>query len=218
MYLSRLTSLLTLALVTVGHDVSIKGVEKAFSDANVRTPDTTVLTPRRTATSEPVSNPITLLEVSLPQASGLPITLRAGVHAFVKPSLRRTHVPKEFEEVGLPRTRQVRHFLGGDFFINHRGLLVNSMPAISEWKQPTPPVGSDSYRYIFLLFKQSEEFTTQTLINSATSIQHFTINSFALAVDLGDPIAGTFMFFPGSRPGHGDIEEAYGFPIVMEMF
>jgi hypothetical protein len=47
--------------------------------------------------------------------------------------------------------------------------------------------------YIFLLFKQSPEFATQTLVNSTTSVSLFNISQFASAVDLGNPIAGTFM-------------------------
>jgi hypothetical protein len=44
-----------------------------------------------------------------------------------------------------------------------------------------------------LLFKQSPEFATQTLVNSTTSVSLFNISQFASAVDLGNPIAGTFM-------------------------
>lgn len=37
---------------------------------------------------------------------------------------------------------QIRHFLGGNFF-NQDGRLVNNTPAVSEFRQPTPPAGSD---------------------------------------------------------------------------
>ncbi|KAJ7202157.1 phosphatidylethanolamine-binding protein [Mycena pura] len=91
-----------------------------------------------------------------------------------------------------PNMAQIRHFLAGNF-INEDGRLVNNTPAVSEFKQPTPPAGSDAHRYIFLLWRQSPEFARQTLINSTTPISLFNISQFAAAVDLGEPIAGTFM-------------------------
>jgi hypothetical protein len=52
------------------------------------------------------------------------------------------------------------------------------------------------YSYVFLLFKQSPEFATQTLVNATTAVSLFNISQFASAVNLGDPIAGTFMLVP----------------------
>ncbi|KAJ7643975.1 phosphatidylethanolamine-binding protein, partial [Roridomyces roridus] len=146
--------------------------------------------------------------VSLPQARGPPITLHAGVQV----PQNDTAGPPTFHVAGDvgkgpfvvatldpdaltpqdPTLAQIRHFLGGNFH-NEGGLLVNSTPAISEFLQPTPPAGSDAHRYIFLLFHQSAEFATQTLVNSNTSITNFNISTFAAAVNLGNPIAGTFM-------------------------
>ncbi|KAF8206067.1 phosphatidylethanolamine-binding protein, partial [Mycena galopus ATCC 62051] len=91
-----------------------------------------------------------------------------------------------------PSEAQFRHLLAGDFF-NEGGHLVNSTSAITEFQQPTPPVGSDPHRYIFLLFDQSPEFAHQTLINSTSSRDLFNISAFASAIDLGSPLAGTFM-------------------------
>ncbi|EEB96198.1 hypothetical protein MPER_04706, partial [Moniliophthora perniciosa FA553] len=91
-----------------------------------------------------------------------------------------------------PTNAQIRHFLGGDF-TNEGGALTNSTPAITSFRQPTPPAGSPAHRYVFLLFRQSPEFDQQTLVNSSSPVQLFNISSFAAATGLGDPIAGTFM-------------------------
>jgi hypothetical protein len=68
--------------------------------------------------------------------------------------------------------------------------------------------GSDAHQYAaihrgclfpaltlrFLLFNQSPEFATQTVVDkTTTSVSHFSISEFASAVGLGNPIAGTFM-------------------------
>ncbi|KAJ7177403.1 hypothetical protein C8R43DRAFT_1118400 [Mycena crocata] len=127
-----------------------------------------------------VVKPTALLEVSLPQAAGPPITLHAGIQV----PRNDTDGPPNFRAVGNvgrgpfgvatvdppqdPTEAQIGHFLSRNFS-NRGGLLVNSTPAISEFLQPTPPAGSDAHRYIFLLFKQSGEFATQTLVNSTTS-------------------------------------------------
>ena len=112
-----------------------------------------------------------------------------------------------------PTNAQIRHFLGGNFAPNRLGLLSNSTPAISEFRQPTPPAGSDAHRYdilnyiisfpslvdfatiryIFLLFEQPRGFNSQKVVNAMTPIQNFDIAAFASAVGLGDPIAGSFM-------------------------
>ncbi|KAJ7171252.1 PEBP-like protein [Mycena filopes] len=190
------TIALTLAAVALGQDVSIRAVEKAFNAADIPT------------NLNIVFKPTALLEVSLPQATGRPITLHAGIQV----PRNDTAGPPTFNVVGnvgrgpfvvatvdpdaptpqAPTEAQIRHFLGGNF-INEGGRLVNSTPAISEFLQPTPPAGSDAHRYIFLLFKQSPQFATQTLINSTSSIELFNISQFASAVGLGNPIAGTFM-------------------------
>lgn len=49
-----------------------------------------------------------------------------------------------------PTVAQIRHFLGGDFFLQtprEPHLLTNNTPAISQFRQPTPPAGSDPHRY-----------------------------------------------------------------------
>jgi len=196
MHLSCLAFLSTLALVAIGQDVSIRTVEKAFVAADIPT-DLDI-----------VFNPTALLEVSLPQTARPPITLHAGIHV----PRNDTAGPPVFHVVGnvghgpfvvatvdpdaptpqAPTSAQIRHFLGGNFF-NEGGRLVNSTPALSEFLQPTPPAGSDAHRYIFLLFDQSPQFAHQTLVNATTSIELFNISQFASAVDLGNPVAGTFM-------------------------
>jgi phosphatidylethanolamine-binding protein (PEBP) family uncharacterized protein len=47
-----------------------------------------------------------------------------------------------------PSLAQIRHFLGGNFYLNCAGRLVNSTPAVSEFLQPAPPPGSDAHRYV----------------------------------------------------------------------
>ncbi|KAF9522743.1 PEBP-like protein [Crepidotus variabilis] len=91
---------------------------------------------------------------------------------------------------------QVRHFLAGNFYFEFGASgpqLVNKTPAVSDWKAPSPPEGSDAHKYAFLLYKQSPEFNDQTLVNSSTPIKNFNISQFAVATGLGQPIAGTFI-------------------------
>lgn len=45
-----------------------------------------------------------------------------------------------------PTSAQIRHFLGGNFFVSDSGDLLNTTAAISEFRQPTPPAGSDPHR------------------------------------------------------------------------
>ncbi|KAF7303588.1 hypothetical protein MIND_00588100 [Mycena indigotica] len=188
--------LVALGIPTLAQDVSTQLVKRAFVDANI--PKDLSIT----------FNPTALLEVSLPQGARPPIVLHAGINV----PRNDTAGPPIFHVAGNighgpfvvatvdpdaptpqdPNEAQIRHFLGGNFF-NRAGLLVNTTPAISEFLQPTPPAGSDAHRYVFLLFKQSPEFARQTLVNSTTSIALFNISMFAKEVDLGNPIAGTFM-------------------------
>ncbi|KAJ7266362.1 phosphatidylethanolamine-binding protein [Mycena haematopus] len=196
MHFTCLASLFALALVAAGQDVSIRAVDNAFVAADIPT-DLNI-----------VFKPSALLEVSLPQTVGPPITLHAGIHVprndTAGPPIFRVvgnvgHGPFVISTVDPdaptpqdPTVAQIRHFLGGNFF-NSGGRLVNSTPALSEFLQPTPPAGSDAHRYIFLLFNQSPQFAHQTLVNSTTIVSNFNISQFARAVDLGNPIAGTFM-------------------------
>lgn len=45
-----------------------------------------------------------------------------------------------------PTVAQIRHFLGGNFVEEAHGALANTTAAISEFRQPTPPAGSDAHR------------------------------------------------------------------------
>ncbi|KAJ7274229.1 PEBP-like protein [Mycena rebaudengoi] len=203
MHVSRLASILTLAICALGQDTSTRTVKRAFDAANI--PANLAIT----------FNPTALLEVSLPQASGPPITLHAGIQV----PREDTAGPPVFHAVGnvgrgpfviaavdpdaptpqTPTSAQIRHFLGGNF-VNRGGRLVNSTAAVSEFRQPTPPAGSDAHRYIFLLFRQSPAFADQTLVTANTSVALFNISQFASALDLGNPIAGTFMLVAPAAP------------------
>ncbi|KAJ6583028.1 PEBP-like protein [Mycena vulgaris] len=191
-----LSSLLSLALLTAAQDTSLRAVDEAFCAANIPADLNIVFAPRA------------LFEVSLPQAHRAPLTLHAGVHL----PINATAGPPVFRVAGnvgrgpfvvaivdpdaptpqSPTFGQIRHFLGGDF-VNHGGRLVNGTPAVSDYLQPAPPAGSDPHRYTFLLFKQSDAFAQQQLVNASTSIALFNISQFASAVGLGQPLAGTFM-------------------------
>lgn len=98
---------------------------------------------------------------------------------------------------------QVRHFLGGDFYLESGHwevhALVNRTPALSEFLDPQPPAGSGLHRYVFLLFKEPPSFKYQKLVNSSSSPLHFNLSAFAEATDLGAPLGGT-LFLAGADP------------------
>jgi len=194
-----LVSILSLALASLAQDTSLKAVKAAFDATNL--PAEIFIT----------FDPTVLLEVTFPE-TGAPITLHAGENV----PRNDTVGPPTFRVVGDagngpfvvaavdpdaptpqdPTSAQIRHFLGGNFFakkLETGSLLVNVTPAISEFRQPTPPAGSDAHRYTFLLFKQPLGFNQQTLVTPATPISLFNISAFAEAVGLGNPIGGTFM-------------------------
>ncbi|KAK0449514.1 PEBP-like protein [Armillaria borealis] len=195
-----LFGLFTQALVS--QDTSLREVKQAFDNANI--PEDIALP----------FEPRFLLEVSLPQTSGSAIVLKAGVQL----PRNATVGPPSFTLVGLdardgpfvvaavdpdaptpqnPTNAQVRHFLGGNFepsrLVRGRAILTNTTAAVSNWRQPTPPAGSDAHRYVFLVFNQPRGFNGQTLVNATTPISLFNISEFGAAVGLGNPIAGTFM-------------------------
>ncbi|KAF7298888.1 CEN-like protein 2 [Mycena indigotica] len=182
MFLSHFAPLLVFTLGIRAQDTSIATVEKAFLNAHIP------------ADLSVAFKPHALLEVSLPQATGPPIVLHAGIQV----PRNDTAGPPTFHvdgDVGkgpfvvaavdpdaptpqTPTSAQIRHFLGGNF-VNEGGLLVNKTPAISEFRQPTPPAGSDAHRYVFLVFRQSSGFATQTFVNATTPVSLFNISLFA---------------------------------------
>ncbi|KIM44804.1 hypothetical protein M413DRAFT_25227 [Hebeloma cylindrosporum] len=191
--------LVTLCALALAQDVNLAEVKKAFNNAQI--PGNLTL----------AFNPKVLLEVTFPQLSGTPITLHAGIQL----PRNATAGPPHFSVLGpakrdpfvvaavdldaptpqAPTSSQIRHFLGGNFIKSpgQSSLLSNTTPAISEFRQPTPPAGSDPHRYVFLLFRQSKDFNEQTLVTPTSPIQLFNISQFSSAVGLGEPIGGTFM-------------------------
>ncbi|KAH0586633.1 hypothetical protein H2248_007851 [Termitomyces sp. 'cryptogamus'] len=196
--------LLSLAGLAVSQDHSLSAVKAAFDAASI--PQDLFIN----------FNPTALLEVTFPQPTGNSITLSAGVQL----PRNATAGPPTFGAIGDigngpfviatvdpdaptpqdPTEAQIRHFLGPNYFTqslqngqDHVEALVNRTPALSEFKQPTPPAGSDAHRYIFLLFNQPDMFNAQRLVTATTPIDLFNISAFAAATGLGDPIAGTFM-------------------------
>jgi phosphatidylethanolamine-binding protein len=97
---------------------------------------------------------------------------------------------------------QVRHFIGGDFSVSDIdnstciAKLTNSSVAVSEYLSPGPPPGSDPHRYTILVYLQPQNANfvqvASELVNSTTPVVGFNLSSFAAALSLGDPIAGTF--------------------------
>ncbi|KAG6898901.1 hypothetical protein C0993_002978 [Termitomyces sp. T159_Od127] len=197
--------LLSLAGLAISQDHSLSRVKQAFEAASI--PSDLFIN----------FNPKALLEVTFPEPTGGPITLSAGVQV-PRNGTSATAGPPTFSAIGDigigpfviatvdpdaptpqdPTNAQIRHFLGPNFFppqsSNSRNEpLMNRTPAISEFRQPTPPAGSDAHRYIFLLFNQPENFNAQRLVTSTTPTNLFNISEFAAATGLGDPIAGTFM-------------------------
>ncbi|KAF5362920.1 hypothetical protein D9758_007092 [Tetrapyrgos nigripes] len=195
-----LTAVIPLLTFVYGQDTCLKEVKSAFEAANI--PEDISIT----------FDPTVLLEVTLPQTSGDSITLHAGVQVpredtagpptfSIDPSTAAAAGPGPFVIAAIdpdaptpqdPTNAQIRHFLGSDFTVNG-GALTNSTPAISPFRQPTPPAGSDAHRYIFLLFNQPANFDEQTVVTSNTSTSLFNISAFAAATGLGSPIGGTFM-------------------------
>jgi len=188
---------------TTSQDLSLGAVNKAFTAAKIPTD------------AHLTFNPSVLLEVVFPQATGLPVPVHAGIQLL----RNSTAIPPVFSirdrivspgrdfvvamvdlDAPTPQTptsAQIRHFLGGNFHsvpaLGDEERLVNTTAALSDFRQPTPPAGSDPHRYVFLLFEQPRGFNKQTLVNSSTSISNFDISQFAAEVGLGDPIGGSFM-------------------------
>ncbi|KAF7297692.1 CEN-like protein 2 [Mycena kentingensis (nom. inval.)] len=181
---------------------STRAVQEAFEAANI--PEDLAIT----------FNPSAILDVSYPQADGSTVHL----HGQNVPRDQTASAPKMAlhftdsngasasgpfvvlmidPDAPTPQNRSlssVRHLLGGDFYFNHHGGLVNHTAAVTDYRQPTPPQGSDAHRYVFLVFLQSEEFASQTLVNASTPILPFNVSQFVAETGLGSPIAGNFMF------------------------
>ncbi|RDB16016.1 Protein D2 [Hypsizygus marmoreus] len=205
-----LTCLIPLGTLVAAQDTSLRAVKLAFDAADISS-DLSI-----------TFNPKVLLQVTLPQPTGEPITLHAGIQL----PRNSTAGPPSFSVVGpigsgpfvvaavdpdaptpqTPTNAQIRHLLAPNFFPRRRlaAVLVNTTAALSEYRQPTPPAGSDAHRtfssYIFLLFNQPAGFNSQTLVTPTTPINLFNISSFAASTGLGSPIAGTFMLVAPDRP------------------
>ncbi|KAJ7635055.1 PEBP-like protein [Roridomyces roridus] len=198
-----LASLFSLVVVCAAQDASLHKVEKAFNDANIP------------ANLNIAFQPSMLLDVTFPQEYGHPIALHAGIQVPVNDTVgpptfslqgqRRTArhdngpfvvamVDPDAPTPQDPSVSQIRHFLGGNFYLGRDGCsLFNTTPAITEYVQPAPPSYSDAHRYVLLVYKQPKTFAQQDLVNASSSILSFNISQFASAVELGSPLAGTFM-------------------------
>ncbi|TFK22936.1 PEBP-like protein [Coprinopsis marcescibilis] len=206
-----LGSILALApSLIAAQDRSVKDVVAAFEKAGI---------PEDLAIK---FQPSSLLEVSFPQAAGRAITLKAGVqlprNVTAGPPTYRLLTNKLIDRGPFviasvdpdaptpqdPTVAQIRHGLAGNFYLSNfgssRGGLKNKTSAITEWLQPNPPSYSDAHRYIFLIYRQPEGFNEQKLVTPETTVRLFNISSFASAVGLGDPIAGTFMVVAPDPP------------------
>ncbi len=112
-----------------------------------------------------------------------------------------------------PNVSQIRHFLGGNFFIwKQHGLLINTTPAITEFTGSYPANTLDPHwwalfsclprilsfwsisRYILLLFKQPPWFNKQQEIIPEMDCRYFNISQSAEKVGFGNPLGGTFFY------------------------
>ncbi|KAF5393622.1 hypothetical protein D9757_000403 [Collybiopsis confluens] len=197
-FFSYLPYLLPLFTLAGAQDVDLEQVKFRFQTANIPL-DIDI----------PSFDPTVLFELAFPQKSGPSIPTTAG--DFINQN--QTAGPPTFgleERAGSgpfvvamvdldapdprnPTEAQIRHFLGGNFRVGANSALVNSTPAVTEFLQPNPPVGSEAHRYVFLVFKQSAAFNNQKLVTPATSRDNFDIAAFATALGLGSPIAGTYI-------------------------
>ncbi|CAE6403702.1 hypothetical protein ACGC1H_005356 [Rhizoctonia solani] len=97
-----------------------------------------------------------------------------------------------------PTLAQIRHLLAANFtvsspskYVRQSYVLKNSTAAFSEYRAPTPPVGSGPHRYVALLYSQPKNFDVSSL--NASDIRLFNISAFAAHAGLGEPLAGTFL-------------------------
>jgi len=91
-----------------------------------------------------------------------------------------------------PVNREYQHWLIG----NIRGGNISRGETFSEYKAPTPPVGSGLHRYVFLIFKQPGQVQFREphidLSKTAPSRTHFSVREFIKKYSLGQPIAGNY--------------------------
>ncbi|KAI0265599.1 PEBP-like protein [Gloeopeniophorella convolvens] len=189
-------------------DTSLAAVRYTFDEFNV--PADTHFT----------FNPSVLLEVTFPDPGAAPVNVKAGEQVPKNVTAGTPSFGLRFPDFGLtsileepfviasvdldgptpqaPTLAQVRHFLGGSFFlgVEHQGVypLMNSTPAVTDWFGAQPPAGSDPHRYVFFVFRESRRFAHQHIVDASTPIVNFNLSAFAHATGLGDPIGGTFMF------------------------
>ncbi|KZS89946.1 PEBP-like protein [Sistotremastrum niveocremeum HHB9708] len=88
-----------------------------------------------------------------------------------------------------PKNAQFRHFLGADFTLWRGALLHNSSAALSEYVQPSPPSESKPHRYVFLVYRQSEDIPKTISSGNAK----FNVTAFAEKYNLGPPLGGNFL-------------------------
>ncbi|KAJ1303590.1 hypothetical protein OPQ81_011773 [Rhizoctonia solani] len=98
-----------------------------------------------------------------------------------------------------PTLGQIRHLLAANFtvsntrskYVPQSHILKNATAAVSDYRPPTPPVGSGPHRYVALLYSQPKNFDVSFL--NVSDIRLFNISSFATRTGLGEPLAGTFL-------------------------
>ncbi|KAI0722821.1 phosphatidylethanolamine-binding protein [Earliella scabrosa] len=208
-----LTHLFSLAAIAVsyvvaqsGSNVTIEDVTQAFTDAKI-VPDVlpsfspmgllnVVFTDNTTNTNVSVTPGMNLTREQT--ALRPTVFFQTNVTMFVEQTYVLAMVDPDAPTPQTPTLAQIRHLVAPDITVNgslaQGGLLVNSTPAISEFRRPTPPAGSDPHRYILLLFVQPADFSTVVpgILNSSTPVSNFNISLFAEQTGLGSPIAGNF--------------------------
>ncbi|EJD46576.1 PEBP-like protein [Auricularia subglabra TFB-10046 SS5] len=99
-----------------------------------------------------------------------------------------------------PSSAQIRHFLAPDFVLaagSGATTLVNGTRALSDYRGPSPPAGSDPHRYTILLFEQAHAGVTPPPDFNAGNIAGFDIQHFVDEVNAAGTntltlVGGTF--------------------------
>lgn len=91
-----------------------------------------------------------------------------------------------------PTLREVKHWL----VVNIPGTDIGKGTTIAEYRGSGPPQGSGMHRYVFLVYRQSDQLDVGGEVFSSRSMRkgrlQFRIRDFAVKYGLGQPIAGNF--------------------------
>ncbi|KAH6899253.1 PEBP-like protein [Coprinopsis sp. MPI-PUGE-AT-0042] len=155
-------------------------------------------------------NPTAYMQAIYPQSSGNAMSFFPGMqipqHATGERPSFQVHqasetgpfviaiVDPDAPYPSAPSDGQYRHFLGSDYFIGDNGFdLTTNTDPISDYQAPSPPGDSDAHRYVFLMYRQPDNFHDQTFVTSDTPRTGWNVSDFAYNVNMGDPIGASWM-------------------------